>query len=84
MTMLRNLQKVSFLGNLQGTKHCDISYKNLIYKSMIEYILSADCIYFSPSLVGRVGESPQKKERRLTTTIFTNLKSYTMKNTMQR
>jgi len=25
-----------------------------------------------------------KKEGRLTTTIFTNLKSYTMKNTMQR
>jgi len=26
----------------------------------------------------------QKKEGRLTTTIFTNLKSYTMKNTLQR
>ena len=63
MTMLRNIQKVSFLGNIQGTKHCDISYKNLIYKSMIEYILSADCIYFSPSLVGRVGESPRVLDR---------------------
>ena len=35
-----------------------------------------------PPREGR-GES-KKKEGRLTTTIFTNLKSYTMKNTLQR
>ncbi len=41
-------------------------------------------LYFLISLPTREGWGESKKEGRLTTTIFTNLKSYTMKNTLQR
>ena len=45
--------------------------------------LSTVCIFLI-SLPTREGRGESKKEGRLTTTIFTNLKSYTMKNTLQR
>ena len=69
------------------TKYCNSSINPLLETTqegmLYNNISIADCI-FQISLPHREGWGESKKEGRLTTTIFTNLKSYTMKNTMQR